>query len=260
MKKVSKMMSFLLVMVMLVTLLPTTAIAANKDQIPTKVRFYNYSDERAISIDLADATQSIDNIKTDNKNLYAVLTGLEMNQEQSPNEDESRNKNQYYIGLRCKKNGTYTVSFDIVDKKGKKVETKEVKVFAYDYPVKSITFDGKELSGSTLKGKSAKVKVTLSSGNKIEKLEYGYYKLEEQGDSERTDEEYKVFKNGGKITFGTQPYYYSSEYSNEYEDYSSQSKYMNMGMDAPTYIRITYLDKYTKQSETIVDYYRTEIE
>jgi uncharacterized protein YjdB len=71
---------------------------------------------------------------------------------------------------------------------------------------------------------------------------------------------YKSFKNGEKITFGTKAYYYSNEYSNELEDYSYQSKNFNTGMDAPTYINITYYDKYTKQNETYREYYYKEID
>lgn len=260
MKKAKKLFSIFLILTMMVALFPGSAMAAKKDTIPTKVRFFHYSSERAISIELADATQSIDNITTDSKNLYAKLTGSELNLEQGPNTDGSNNRNNYYIGLRSKKNGTYTVRFDIMDEDGNKVETKEVKVYAYDSPVKSITFDGKKNDVYQLVGKSAKVKVTLESGNKIEKLEYGVYKLVKENTSNRSEEVYKSFKNGEKITFGTQPYYYLDEYSNEYEDYSNQSKYFNSGMEAPTYIRITYYDKYTEQNETYTEYYSKEVE
>jgi hypothetical protein len=245
---------------MLLTLLPANASAITKDNIPTKVRFYHYSDESAITIELADATQSIDNIKTDSKNLFAMLTGSELNQEQGSNTDGANNKNSYTIGLRSKKNGTYTVSFDIVDENDKKVETKEIKVYAFDSPIKSITFDGKIMDGNDLTGKSAKVKVTLTSGNTIKKLEYGVYKIEKEENSSRSEVVYKSFKNGEKITFGTKAYYYSNEYSNELEDYSYQSKNFNTGMDAPTYINITYYDKYTKQNETYREYYYKEID
>lgn len=260
MKKVMKLFSLLLVFAMLVTLLPSTASAESKDNIPTKVRLFEKTNERAIFIELADATQTIDNIKTNSKNLYAMLTGFDKYYEEGIDTDEANNKNSYYIGLRSKKDGSYTVSFDILDKSGKKVETKKIKVYAYGSPVKSVTFDGKKIAYNKLTGKSAKVKVTLNKDNKIDKLEYGVYKIVKDGDISSIEEVYKSFKNGSKITFGTEPYYYSSGYSAQYSDFSYQSKYFSTGMDAPTYIKITYNDKYTKQNETYTLYYSKEIE
>jgi hypothetical protein len=246
--------SILLALVMALTIAPSIANAATEDSIPTKIRSYGY-DERAIEISLADPSQSIDNIAASSKNLIAIQTGSEFNYEEGPDVTNENYKNMYYIGLRSKKNGTYKVTFDIVDENKKKVVTKSIEVYAYDYPVKSITFNGKSIDGNELSGTSAKVKVTLTSGNTIKKLQYGVYEIVKENDSSNSDYDYTTFKNGAKVTFGTQAYYYSNENINSYDDYSYQYKYYNTGMDCPTIISITYYDKYTKQNETIQEYY-----
>jgi hypothetical protein len=120
--------------------------------------------------------------------------------------------------------------------------------------------NGKISEYNELTGKSAKVKVTLAAGNTLKKLEYGVYKIQEDNNSKRSEIVYKTFKNGAAVTFGTKPYYYSNEYSNEYDNYSYKSKYFNTGMTCPTYIRITYYDKYTKQNETYQQYYYKLVE
>lgn len=261
MRIAKRVYSLLLALVMVLTMVPSIANAATKDSIPTKIRCYGY-DERAIEISLADPSQSIDNISTSSKNLIAIQTGSEFNYEEGPNVTNQNYKNMYYIGLRSKKNGTYKVTFDIVDENKKKVATKSVEVYAYEYPVKSITFNGKSIDGNGLSGTSAKVKVTLTSGNKIKKLQYGVYEIikEKENNSSNSEYVYTTFKNGAKVTFGTHAYYYSNENINNYDDYSYQYKYYNTGMDCPTIISITYYDKYTKQNETIQEYFTKYME
>ncbi len=261
MKLTKRLFGLLLVVIMMISFLPATIEAASKDVIPTKVRMYYSMDTNAITISLADMTQTIGNIKTDSKNLFAMLTGSDYNAQEGEYADQEGAENRYTIGLRSKKNGTYTVSFDILDKKNKKVETKKVKVYAYDNPMKSITFDGKEMKYNEISGKSAKVKVTLTSGNTIKKLEYGVNVLNEDSENSTYSEVvYKEFSNGGKVTFGTQPYYYLYQYSDIQEDYSYKQNHFNTDMEAPTYIRITYYDKYTKQNEVYTEYFYQPIE
>ncbi|WP_310605217.1 hypothetical protein [Anaerosporobacter sp.] len=251
MKKMKKLCSIMLALVLLVTCMPAmTKAAEKKDSIPTKARIY-YSDSRAIEIELADVTQSISNIKTDNKNVFAMLTYASTS--------TNSGKNEYAIGVRASKNGTYTVSFDIVDADSKKIATKKVKVYAYGSPVKSITFDGKKLTSSELTGKSANVKVALESGNTIKKLEYGYYKVTKKDNSTESEIVYKTFKNGGKVTFGTKAYTYDYTYTSNYDDTIYSDHYFSTSMDIPTYIRITYTDKYTKQTETTELYYHSYV-
>lgn len=253
-----------LVLAFIVSMFLTTVKAEStekKDSIPTKVRLYNGFNQEAIKIELADTTQSIVNVKSNNKNMKAMLTASDYIYESSSYLENAMERNSYTIGVLSKKDGTYTVSFDIVDKDNKKVSTKEVKVYAYKSPIKSITFDGKNLNGNLLTGKSAKIKVTLTSGNKINKLRYGMYKLVElDKDNVKCQEVYKGFKNGSKITFGTQPYYYLSVHASDYGDSKYESRYMSSGMTIPTFIEITYYDVYTKRNETIIQQYYKEVE
>lgn len=250
--------SVLLIFAMLLTLLPVTAKAVEKDNIPTKVRtFYSMDD---FEIELADTTQSINNIRTNSKNAVAMLTGWDYKLSQGETAEENNNKNAFTISVRTKKDGTYTVKFDIVDKKNKKIATKAVKVYAYDSPLKSITFNGKKQNTSILTGKSAKVKVTLAAGNKIKKLEFGKYKKVKEENYEGSEMVRKTFKNGEKIIFGTVPYFYSSEYDSGYGDYVYKTKYFSTSMDCPTNIYITYYDKYTKRNETCSSYYNKMLE
>lgn len=260
MKFLKKMCSLVLVFAVLLTFLPASIKAASKDEIPTKVRMYPYDwNEEAIQISLADPNQSIKDVKTDNKNISALLTGRTQRLETGTNVEEV-SENTFSIGIRAKKSGTYTVSFTIIDEDNKKVADKKVKVYVYDSPIKSVKFDGKEQKNSELSGKSAKVKIALTSGNTIKKLEYGVLKIKSDENSKNTETVYKTFKNGGKVTFGTQAYYYSNENNNEYDDYTYKYNYFNTGMTKPTYIRITYKDKYTKQNEIIEIYYYKVVE
>lgn len=250
-----KLIAIVLMFVMVVTVFPTSTVAAEKDSIPTKVRMYGeHWNDRAIDIELADTTQTIGNVKTDSKNAYADVTAISV----SVQDDEK--KNEVSIGVYAKKEGTYTISFDILDADGKKVSTKKVKVYAYnDYVVKNISLEGKEKNTYFLNKKSGKVKVTLSSGNKIKKLEYGVYSTPElYYNTTRNDVIYKTFKNGSKITYGSNPDYYGYEYSNESTEFYSKNMFTSIA--APTYIRITYIDKYTKQEETTTEVFYRIIE
>ncbi len=259
MKTVKKIIGLMMALIVTLSINPTVAKAATEDSIPSKVRLYYSQESSAIKIELADMAQTIGNIKTNDKNLYAMLTSSYLNYE-SGEESSPSAKNEYTIGVRSKKNGTYTVSFDILDKDKKKVATKEVKVFIYDTPLKSITFNGKELKSNELTGKSAKVKVTLTSGNDIKKLEYGVYASQKDEYGTTSEFVYKTFKNGAAVTFGTKPYYSEADYSMNTEYYSSVSKSLYTNMEIPTYIVITYYDKYTKQNETFTDYYYKYVE
>ncbi len=257
MKRILKKMviSCLVAAVIAAGILPAGVSAAKKDNFPSKVRMFYVSDEGAIEIELADEKQSIGNIKTSSKDLFAMLTGSEYSYERL--EGGSSITNQYTIGLYGEKDGTYTVSFDILDENNKKVSTKKVLVYKYPSPVKSVTMNGKLQEDNWLSEKSAKVKVSLSSGNKIQKLEYGVYEIIENEGQTRSEIVYKTFKNGSSVTFGTQSYYYANDYTYENEGQEFGHRYFNTGIDCPTYIRVVYYDKYTKQNEAyVIHYYR----
>lgn len=247
-----KLIALVLMVVMVVTLMPTPALAAEKDSIPTKARMRgNDWDDDAIQIELADTTQTIANVKSNSKNAIAKITRTSVTIREG---ETSEYKNEITIGVYTKKNGTYTISFDILDKDGKAVSSNKVKVYAYDSPLKSISVEGKDKNSSLLSKKSGKVKVALESGNKIKKLEYGVYTAvkSDSDSSNKYEIKYKTFKNGEKITYGSNPYMYDYEYKSDYSNYYSSD--MSTSLVAPTIIRITYIDKYTKQEETIMSY------
>lgn len=253
MKNLKKLCSIIVAFAMILAVLPSVpAKAATKDKIPTKARLQGGSwDDSAIELELADSTQSIDKIKTNSKDLVAKLTGININ-----SNGNEKDECKYKIGLYAKKNGTYKVTFDIVDQNGDKVSSKEVTVYAYDSALKSVTVDGKIRSYSIVNKKSGKVKVVLQPGNKIKKVEYGYYKKTKNSSGYSSSIVYKEFKNGSKVNFTTQGYEYLSEYSNEYSDQKYYSKNFDKDIMATTWIKVTYVDKYTKQNETLqVCYY-----
>ena len=237
MKTIKRTFSLLIVFILMLSLIPAAVSAANKDTIPKTVRLFSSYYDEAILIELNDVTQYIENIRTNNKNLFASITKWDL----------AHDQNAYTIGLISKKNGTYTVSFDIMNKNNKKVSTKKITVYAYDHPIKSITFDGKDLPDGILTGNSAKVKVSLSAGNKIKKLQYSIYEKLEEENNGYSSQVYKTFKNGDKITFGTIPYYY---HYNEHTDDTLITKRFYSSLYCPTFIYVTYTDKYTKQDET----------
>lgn len=240
MKYFKQILCIILFLTVVVTGLPVNAQAAEKTQ---KVRIYGADswNDQAIEVEFDEYGESIDNIKTDSSNLVAKQT---MTQVSKNNGSDDFNKAA--IGLYAKKNGTYKVTYDIMNAKGKKKSSVTVAVYVYDYPLKSITYNGKNRNNNVTTLKSAKIKVALTSGNTVKKLEYGVY-------NSKGEMTYKSFKNGSKVTFGTKPYSYSDDYSSD--DGSNIYKYSNEGMMAETAIRLTYSDKYTKQNEIItIDY------
>lgn len=91
--------------------------------------------------------------------------------------------------------------------------------------------------------KSGKLSIKMASGYKLQKIQIRTYDKDGK-------EVKKTVKNNKKITLGQ--YAYSYSYNREYNNtpnsfYGYWYKYLN----APTYIEITYKDKWTKQSEVV---------
>ena len=234
-------LSMLLVMPMV-----TTAKAEVKDDLPTKFRVYTSSTpwSRTLSLSLADKDKSIDNVKSSSKDLQVALVGINKhyNSEQLYN-------NTYRIGMIPFKNGTYTVSYDIIKNK-KVVDKKKITVYAYPSPKGTLKVDGKydDYYGTKTK---AKIEVTMEDGNVIKKLEVGTYKLKTDKNSGDKSSEmvYKTFKNGATVNLGKTGYYYEYKSGERFKDeYASGS--MDSSLNSDTMIRVTYIDKYTKQEET----------
>lgn len=237
---------FALLMVITMIAVPTPTLAAEttqaKTSVPTKVRVYPQSyDNSAISFDYANAGDKIANLKTSSKNLVARQTYHRTEVGTSSDENVAE------IGLYAKKAGKYTVSFDIYSEDGSvKRSSHKITVFAKaDAPVSSVKLDGKDLSEyayTMVNKKSAKLSVKMTKGYKLQKIVVRTY----DKDGKYVE---KAAKNNKKITLGKYPYSYTYSYASSYSNY--RYNYWKKYLNAPTYIEITYKDKWTKQSETI---------
>ena len=170
------------------------------------------------------------------------------------------------IRFYAAKTGTYTIKYDIYSAvTDKKVASGSTKVYVRaDGPIKKVTVNGKpfEEFGYLTTAKTIKFKVTMNKGYKLKKLEYGIYTApktttdaSDYSKTTRANNEmtYKTFKNGGKVKLGSQGYYYlyNYEYLDKYGDGKEAYKSHHMNSELPrTEIRITYIDKYTKQATT----------
>lgn len=256
MKHVKRLFAGLLIMSMLLgggLLNCGITVSAASLSYPTKLHIgLGYANADAIEIKLASAGDKIKNIKSSSKNLIAYQTSLDIYRSSYSQSDE---RNAAGIGVYAKKKGTYTVKFSIYDKSGKKKSTKSVKIYANnDSAVKSFKVDGKDIySLNYVNKKTAKIKVTMNKGYKLKKIEVGTYKQTKSGNRTDSEMKYKKVKNGSKITLGTKRYYHSYK-DEETSSYDSNYYYYNenwrKGMTAPTEIRVTYTDKYTKQTAT----------
>lgn len=243
-----RLLACTLAVVMLLTLPVTTkAQAAVKDNLPEKVRIYTSTTpwSKSVYLTLEDTEKSIENVKSNSKNLKAELVGSYTNIQQGNVYSHS-----FTIGMIPFKDGTYTVTYDIV-KNDKVVDTRKMEVYAYPSPIKDVTLDGKTDSYYENKAKG-KIKVSLTSGNTIKKLEVGTYKMitDKNSGQKRTDMTYKTFKNGDSVKLGTIGSYSEYGYGNRIKD-ESYSGSLNSTLKSYTEIKITYKDKYTKQEETI---------
>ena len=192
---------------------------------------------------------TIKNVKSSSKNLVAAYSGRYQDYSKS---EPAGNVNRATISIYAKKAGTYTVSYDVYKKNGKKRASRKIKVFAKgDDPVKKITFAGKDIGGLT-KLKQGKLVVKMNSGNTLKKIEIGTNKRKTTKSTGskviETLTNYKTVKNGATINLGTKCYYYLGEYGNPTDSEYFYSR--SATVTSITEIRITYIDKYTKQAET----------
>ena len=272
MKSLKKLCSVILTLALFVTLFSSSAfsseaatksVAQLKKAIPSKVRIYPNSEytSNGVKVYINNDENYITNIKTSSKNLKAKVA--------YKNYYSSSEDNYASIGLYATKEGTYKLSFDVFNKKGgKKLFTKKVTVYAKaDAPFKSIKYAGSSNLYDIQKKASGKLSVKLNKGYKLKSIEVGTYSYIDQVDKNETSEnsvaiekkystelKYKKVKNNAKITLGTIPSsYYNYRYENEKNDYSSYLyvyKSLSSDLIANTNIRITYIDKYTKEEVT----------
>ena len=255
MKILKKVSCFVLTLAMLATIVsvPDAAYAATtKDTVPAKIRIYSgVYDNSAISFDYDNAGDQVKNVKTNSKNLIARQTRQESASEEYA-KDSDLSYNSAQIGLYAKKEGKYTVSFDVYSSDGTtKRNSYKVTVFAKnDSPFTDIKYAGQSLFSYNSSYSSSQEIVTKSSGKLSIKMAKGYKlkKIEVITRDKAGNEVVKVVKNNKKIKLGEYPYSYSYEYQSSYNPQYWRSywyKYMN----ASTRIQITYKDKWTKQEE-----------
>ena len=212
----------------------TEARAAAKATVTKAVHIeLDYGDDFAIEVEFAEKGDQIKNLKTSSKNIIAKVTNKYLSYQYGSK------KNTANIGLFAKKEGTYTVSFDIVNADGKKVSSHSVKVYANEErAIKSVKFAGpQDFSGVTSKTKG-KLSVMMNKGYKLNKIVVQTYDKDGQRKSE-------TVKNNSTITLGKYPRIYGWKKEPCY--------YYNWGtsITAETDIEIFYTDKYTKSEESI---------
>lgn len=189
-------------------------------------------------------------VKCSSKNMYAGVT--HKNSSYSKSSDQVQSSGNVRVSAVFKKAGNYKVTVTEKTAKGKVVFTKNIKVYCNtSSPVKKLTLNGKVRNYSYVTMKSAKAKVTMNKGYKLKKIEYGVYK------KNSNEMVWKAIKNGGKVVFGKYPYHSGSknEYGDKDGDYYSYYEYYSENLVADTFIRITYIDKYTKENDTVTYHY-----
>ncbi len=231
-RTVSLFLAFCLCAGMLLLQPQSTVSAATTTTPTTKVlRMYNRTqNSSAIHVNLPKGKICyVKNIKTGSKNLIAKNTHYYT----STSSDEYANP-YASIGLYAKKEGKYTVSYDICDKAGKKLSSGKVTVYVKnDSPFKSVKFAGKELTSALTAKKSGKLSVSMNKGYKLKKITVTTY-------NKAGKEVVKTMKNNGTLKLGE----YAQVNDNSYSD---GSRYFYTSLAARTHVKITYIDKYTKQ-------------
>ncbi len=266
MKSTRKMLQrFFLLATLLVTFLAVGMVSeasTAESTVPKKVRIYygdvNYS---AIQVKYGEPGSQIKNLKTSNKNLKAKQSFQNISID-SYDDMSYEDDNTAEISLYAKKKGTYKVTFDICDADGNTLEKGvEVTVYAQnDSPFKKVTFNGKDTWLMQTKG-SGKFKVVMNKGYKLKKIEYSTTTIQpiESEEGYKSVETWKTIKNGKKIKLNKTPGYYAYSYSygEATDSYYRNRSYWRDPLTAYTYVKITYVDKYTKELTTTTYSLRT---
>lgn len=215
------------------------------------VTYYKYnSNECTIAqFDLKNYDDKI-TIKCSSKNMYAGV--MYKSSSYSKSGEVENGNGSANVSAVFKKTGTYKVTITEKTSKGKVVYTKNIKIYCNTSgPVKKVTLNGKENFYGLVNIKSGKFKVTINKGYKLKKIEYGVY------NKNSNNMTWKTIKNGGKVIFGKYPCHYEnkSEYGDKDGDYYNYYENMSEELVARTIVKITYTDKYTKETETTSYWY-----
>ena len=251
-KRIICIISAICVALSMLLVLDTSVLAATT---PQKVHiglkeFYAYDSN--IEVKFSQGDYKVQNVKTSSKNLISRVTNID-----ATSSKRTYNKDNPWgyarIGLHAKKKGTYTVTFDVVDKNLNVVSSHSVKVYANnEVGVNKVIFAGKTsftslppnlAYGQTAIGQSGSVafKVSMNKGYSLKSITMVTYK--KSGKEVR-----KKIKNGAKVTLGK--YRYISEKTK-----SSYQDYWNADLLAKTKFEIVYKDKYTGQPMTASCYF-----
>lgn len=210
---------------------------------------YNRGGGAYLSIYLSNDGDRVANIKSNSSNLLVKKTGEFYNSttttDRYTNQKTTNTNYGYaYLSFFAKKKGNYSVTFDVVKADGSVRCTKTITVKAeassIESPIKSIQYAGKDLYSYypyTTKT-SGKLKVTMKKAYKLLSIEVG--SVDKTGQIV-----YKKVKNNKKISLAKK-----TVYSREYQYSTGGAKYTYDNLFPATYIRITYQNKKTKESNT----------
>ncbi len=246
-KRIICIISAICVALSMLLVLDTPVLAATA---PQKVHiglkeFYAYDSN--IEVKFSQGDYKVQNVKTSSKNLISRVTNID-----ATSSKRTYNKDNPWgyarIGLHAKKKGTYTVTFDVVDKNLNVVSSHSVKVYANnEVGVKKVTFAGKTsftslppnlAYGQTAIGQSGSgaFKVSMNKGYSLKSITMVTYK--KSGKEVR-----KKIKNGAKVTLGKYRSISEQSQDPEYDTWYAD-------LLAETRFEISYRDKYTGQTMT----------
>lgn len=241
-KKIICMLSAICVAVSMLIVCDTPVLAATA---PAKVHIglkQTYSSN--IEVKFSQGDYKIQNVKCSSKNLtYRVTYVSSTSSKRTYEKDKPWGYGQ--IGLYAKKKGTYTVTFDVVDKNMNVTSSHSVKVYANkEVGVKKVTFAGKDATygtGGIWPSGSGAFKVTMNKGYTLKSITMTTYNKSGKATL-------KKIKNGAKVTLGK--YRYISEKTD-----TSYSNWWSAELLAQTKFEIVYKDKYSGQMVTVYHYF-----
>jgi hypothetical protein len=251
MKRLKKLISFILVFGLMLGILVIPSVdvqAASTPSAPKAIRIRTdmcYRND-AITVTLANGGDYIGDLKTSSKDLIAKVTWINTSTD---------NAGESYISVYSAKEGKYKVTFNVYNKKGKKLKAFSVKVYVSNTDaIKSMTYGGKKVECSEFSNlmtkKSGKFSVKLNKGYKLKKIQVTTYN--KKGKAIK-----KTIKNNSTLTLGKYRGYDDSE--NTSDDGSYYSHFYYSDMFATTDIILTITDTYTqKDTESYITLFREE--
>lgn len=237
-KQQKRMLCFFLAIGLLVTslLIPNGQAAASAA--PDKEHIWVKQTGEELEVRFDEGDFKIANLKSGSKNL--ILRTTYVNSSDRKQEYDAEYPWGYArIGMYAKKKGTYTVTFDVVDRQGAVRKSYSVKVYATaDMAVKKVSYAGKtEFFGIAPKAKG-KFKVSMAKGYKLQSITMTSY--------DRTGKEIvKKIKNGQNVALGK----YRSK--TVYNEGAQNREDWRADLLARTQFKVAYKDKYTGASKTV---------